>query len=101
VVEGHNFTQGTPHTAIYAGQTGLTFRSCNLLNCDMPADAVIVDCLYPAYTSFCSHLHPRWAEKGYIATCVESCSHVAHVDTVTIDGVAVDTNRSYADTGVA
>lgn len=100
VVEGHNFTQGNPHTKIYEGYTGLTFRNCNLANCDVPADATVISC-NRGHISFCSHLHPKWTEKGILTQCVENCSHVIHVDNVTIDGVVVDTNYSYADQGVS
>lgn len=100
VVEGHNFTQGAPHTAIYAGQTGLTFRRCNLLNCDVPAGSTIEDCLGPVHTSFCSHLYPQWCEKGYITECAENCSHLTVTDIVTIDGVVVDSNYTYTNTRV-
>lgn len=99
VVDGHNFTQGAPHTAIYTGYTGLTFRKCNLTNCDVPAGSVIESCL-KSQISFCSHLHEGWIDKGVITVCAENCSHVTNYDTVTIDGKAVETNYSYSDTGV-
>jgi len=102
IVEGHNFTQGVPHTTIYEGQTGLTFRNCNLLNCDVPADSIIDSCLR-SQVSFCSHLHEPWLTVGYISACITSCSHLTVTDMVTIDGVAIDTNPNYTyeDTGVA
>ena len=100
VVEGHNFTQGTPHTPIYAGYTGLTFRNCNLLNCDVPAGSVIEHC-NRSQVSFCSHLHTEWLTPGYISACAANCTHLTVTDTVTIDSVAVDTNYSYEDKGVA
>jgi hypothetical protein len=96
VVEGHNFTQGAPHTAIYTGQTGLTFRNCNLLNCDVPAGSVVERC-NTGNMSFCSHVTPGWSEKGYISKCAADCSHRTVVDTVTIDGVTVDSNYTYED----
>jgi hypothetical protein len=100
VVEGHNFTQGVPHTAIYAGQTGLTFRNCNLMNCDVPVGSIVEHGLR-SQVSFCSHLHDRWLEKGHISECAADCSHRTGVDTVTIDGVAVHTNYTYEDKVVA
>ena len=42
--EGCNLTQATPNTAICIGKTGLVFESCNLVNCIVPADAVVRDC---------------------------------------------------------
>jgi hypothetical protein len=100
VVEGHNFLQGVPHTEIYAGQNGLTFRNCNLLNCDIPAGSVTDNCLYPVYNSFCSHLHGEWFAKGYVPECVAECEHMTHKDIITIDGVAVDTSYFYEDKAV-
>lgn len=100
VVEGHNFTQGAPHTAIYTGYSGLTFRKCNLCNCDVPSGSAIEDCLGPVHTSFCSNLHPKMLAIGVIQECSTNCSHVTSTDTVTIDGVTVDTNYNYADSKV-
>lgn len=87
VVENWNLTQLQPHTAIGEGVTGLTFRNCNLLNCDVPADAVIEGSLH-CHKSFCSHLHPAWIPHG-LPKCVEVCEHVADIDEVTIDGETV------------
>ena len=100
VIEGHNFTQGAPHTKIYEGQTGLTFRNCNLLNCDVPSGSVVESCL-SCHVSFCSHLHPEWFWRGYISECAENCSHVTAYDTVTIDSQSIHTNYSYEDKAVA
>lgn len=96
VVEGHNFTQGVPHTAIYSGYTGLTFRNCNLCNCDVPGDSTIISC-NTGQVSFCGNIHINWAEKGVIPSCAENCSHVTDYDTITIDDVSVDTNYAYTD----
>ena len=93
-VENWNLTQLQPHTAIGAGVSGLTFRNCNLLNCDLPADAEVVDSLH-CHKSFCSHLHPEWITHG-LPECAEVCEHVADVDEVTIDGETV-TFYTYAD----
>jgi hypothetical protein len=40
-----NLSQAAPHTAICKGVKGLRFIGCNLVNCDLPPDAVIEDCL--------------------------------------------------------
>jgi hypothetical protein len=101
VVEGHNFTQGNPHTAIYAGQTGLTFRNCNLMNCDVPAGSVVENSLYPIHVSFCSHVRPEWLENNYISACGTDCIHKTVTDTMTIDGVAIDTHITYEDKAVS
>jgi len=100
VVEGHNFTQGVPHTAIYAGQTGLTFRNCNLLNCDVPTGSVVEKCLI-SQVSFCSHIHDYWHGRGFIPTCVTDCTHKTVTDTMTIDGVAIYTHITYEDKAVS
>jgi hypothetical protein len=100
IVEGHNFTQGIPHTKIYKGMSGLTFKNCNILNCDVPVGSVIEYC-NTGHMEICSHLYPRWAEKGYISSCADDCSHRTIVDTITVDGVAVDTNYTYEDKVVA
>ena len=96
VFEGCNLTQKDPHTKIYEGVTGLIFRKCNLMNCDVPADATIEDCLQ-IHKSFCSNLHPEWIDKGLVV-CPENCSHVVDTDTITIDGLVVDTVYHYEDT---
>ncbi len=101
VVEGHNFTQGVVDTEIYTGQTGLTFRNCNLTNCKIPPDAIVEGSKYPRKVSYCSHNHPSWLEKSYIAECSTNCSHVVTIDNVTIDGVVVDQNHTYEDKAVS
>lgn len=84
-----NFVQAQPHTKIFEGVTSLTFKKCNLMNCDVPPDAIVDDCLH-IHKSLCSHNHPRWVKKG-LAECVENCSHIIEIDIITIDGVEVDT----------
>jgi hypothetical protein len=99
VFENDNFHQREPHTAIFSGKSGLTFRNCNLINCDIPADSVVeggVRC----HVSHCSNVHPEWTDKG-LTVCDVNCSHVTDTDTVTIDGVAVDTIYHYEDKAVA
>jgi hypothetical protein len=44
VFEGCNFAQQKAHTALTTVK-GLTFRDCNLMNCDLPPDAVEDGCL--------------------------------------------------------
>ena len=97
---GDNFTQLLPHTKILEGKTGLTFVNCNLTNCDPPADSTYDGC-QPKHCEFCSNLHPKFVDKYGLEECDEDCSHVADTDTVTIDGVAVDTVYHYSDKGVA
>ena len=100
VANGHkfamdNFLQAEPHTKILEGVTGLQFENCNLTNCDIPADAVTDSCR-PKHCEFCSNLHPDWVQHG-IDACVTVCSHVVRTDTVTVDGVLVDTVYHYED----
>ena len=99
IIEGHNFTQGRPHTKIYEGYSELTFRNCNLLNCDVPSDSVVISCGL-GHVSFCSHLHPKWLENGFVFECVESCEHLVSVDTITIDGILLNTQNHYEDSEV-
>lgn len=99
VFTGDNFTQASPNTPIFAGKTGLTFVSCNMTNCNPPADSQYTLC-GPVQVAFCGNLHPKWVERGFISACSENCSHVVDSDSVIIDGVAVGTTYHYADTVV-
>ncbi len=92
----YNLTRLQPHTAIFAGVTGLTFDNCNLTNCDLPPDAVIIGG-QPRHREFCANLHPRWVAKG-LPSEAENCPHVVDTDTITIDGEVVDTVYHYKDT---
>ena len=93
VYENSNFTQKFPHTAIGTGFTGLTFRDCNLVNCDVPADATVESC-NTTQISRCGHLH-----EGY--ECVTECEHMVSKEDVSVDGVVIDTIYEYADKVVA
>lgn len=93
---GDNFLQLLPHTKIFEGKTGLTFINCNLTNCDPPEDSTLTHTKCPQ-VSFCSHVHPSFVSCG-LDECITDCSHVIDTDTVTIDGVVVDTIYHYEDT---
>lgn len=95
---GDNFLQLVPHTPILAGKTGLKFVNCNLTNCSVPVDSVFEGCR-PYHTEFCSNVHPKWIGHG-LSPCAPNCPHVVSTDTITIDGVLVDTTYHYADKGV-
>ena len=95
-IEGHNMVRAVPHTAIYEGVTGLTFRNCNLINCDVPEDATVISC-NTGHMEFCSHLYFNCPVLEYISQCADDCSHVVSVDTITIDSMAIDTNYTYED----
>lgn len=73
-----NFTQRQPHTKIFEGITGLTFKKCNLTNCDLPPDAIVIDSPN-RHRSFCTNLRPELINKGILA-CIKNCSHVINVD---------------------
>lgn len=95
---GDNFLQAVPHTKILEGKKEITFINCNLTNCDIPAGAKMIECTNPQI-SFCSHLHPKWAEKAVIAECHEDCSHLVSKEKVMIDGVEIETVKVYDDIG--
>jgi hypothetical protein len=88
-----NFVQENPNTTVLSGYTGLTFIACNLMNCSVPGDAVIDDCL-TIQKSMCSNLHSSWS---ITPTCATHCRHVIEKDTVTIDSELIDTIYHYAD----
>ena len=88
-IEGHNFTQKYPHTGIGAGITGLRFKNCNLVNCDVPVDATVENC-NTTQISRCGHLN-----DGY--ECAVDCEHLVSEEDVVVDGVVIDVLREYAD----
>ena len=90
-----NLMQLVPHTTVCAGVTGLTFRNCNLLNCDLPADAIVEGGLR-LHKSFCAHLHPDWP----LDACAEVCSHVVDTDELVVGGMLIETVYHYEDTVV-
>lgn len=96
VFEGFNFCRMVPHTEIFVGVKNLTFRRCNLVNCDIPGDAVVEDCLH-IHKTFCSNLSPELIDHG-LSACAENCDHVVDSDEIIIDGVSVDTIYHYEET---
>jgi hypothetical protein len=90
-----NFTRSAPHTGIFNGVTGLIFDRCLLINCDVPTDAVCLDCA-PCHHDYCSNLHPEWIVRG-LGVCSENCSHVVSSDIIQVGGVTMDTIYSYED----
>ena len=89
LVEGHNFTQKFPHTAIGTGITGLRFKRCNLVNCNIPADATVESC-NTTQISRCGHLNDEY-------DCAVDCEHLVSSEEIRVDGELVDTLREYAD----
>jgi len=69
---------------LFVGITGLTFQNCNLVNCLLPEDAAIEDCLH-IQKSFCTHLLDEKDVVHSLTPCIENCVHVVDSDTVFID----------------
>lgn len=88
--EYFNFTQKLPHTKIFEGITGLIFKNCNLLNCDIPADAITESCLR-IHVEYCANLHPEFEAEE------ENCPHVIDIDEIYDEGVLVETIYHYKD----
>jgi len=95
VFEMLNFMQAVPNTEIFQGVEGLVFKKCNLVNCKLPEDAKVEDCLH-IQKSFCSHVHPKWVEKG-LPECSDNCEHLTDTDEITVDGELIDTVSHYED----
>lgn len=87
-IESCNLSQMYPHTAI-TEVSNLTFKGCNLVNCDVPADAVVERC-NTTQISRCGHLHDDY-------TCAVNCEHLVSSEDIIVDGVVVDTIREYQD----
>ena len=95
VFQDINFVQAKPHTKIYEGVKGLTFRKCNLNNCDIPEDAKEENCGH-VHISYCANLHPDWG----LDACAVECEHMTDKSEVVVDGVDVFTEYHYEDKGV-
>lgn len=89
VFVGCNLSQSNPHTKIFDGISGITFESCNLVNCDLPDNSIVNKCLN-IHKSMCSHIHQNRVESGEIDPCnVDNCEHVVDTDYVVIDGSTI------------
>jgi hypothetical protein len=88
-----NFAAKLPHTPLFAGVPGLVFDNCNLQNRDIPVDAVKRGITKHGQKDFCYWLNP---DMG-LAVEADNCRHVDDTDTITIDGVAVDTIYQRSD----
>jgi hypothetical protein len=95
IIRNCNLSQLLPHTAIGTNVTGLRFEKCNLINCDLPIDAVAVDC-NRAQIDWCYWLNPDMP----LAVEVANCRHVTGSDVITIDGQLVDTEYYRQDKDV-
>lgn len=92
VFEYCNLSQPAPMTKISDSYTGLTFRHCNLVNIDPPADATIEDCNNAQITR-CAHLHPDWGLDAED----DDCPHVVDTDYIYYDSELIKTFYHYAD----
>ena len=90
IIEGCNFMQRNPHTKITT-VSNLTFNNCNLVNCDIPADAT-TGWNNNVQISRCAHLHE---DDGY--TCEVECAHMTSKEEIVLDNVVVDTIYEYED----
>ena len=91
-----NFSQIVPHTKTFEGVSGLIFESCNLMNCDMPKDAVVTKCL-TVQKDLCSNRYPKRVAKGQMKACPENCEHVINSTEVTINDKVIMVQYEYAD----
>lgn len=87
VIESCNLAQLQPHTPVGLGVAGLTYRNCNLVNCDV--DGIVEHC-NTTQISRCGNLH-----DGY--DCAVDCEHVTSSESISVDGVLIDTLYEYAD----
>jgi hypothetical protein len=95
-ITGGNFSQAAPDTAILVGRE-LTIRGGNWCNVRQDSGWTIEGGNW-VQKSRCAHLHPEWLDAGHLLPEAEDCPHVIEVDTITIDGVVVDTIRHREDT---
>ena len=94
-IEGGNFSQLEPDTAIMVGKT-LTINGGNFVNVRRDANWIIKGGNW-CQVERCSHLHPEWVERG-LSECAENCGHVTEIDTVEGEGGQSITVYQYADT---
>ena len=94
-IDSGNFSQLQPDTPIMVGKP-LTINGGNWVNVRQDAAWTINGGNW-AQVSRCYHLHPDWN----LPVEPDNCVHVTEIDTVTIDGVVVDTiyQREDADNG--
>lgn len=75
---------------IFENVNSLQFKSCNLVNCEIPANASKDDCLH-VYISYCTNLHPGMIDSG-LGACEPECLHMVGEPTeIYVDSVLVDT----------
>lgn len=92
VIDAGNFSQLQPDTPIMVGKP-LTINDGNWVNVRQDAAWTINGGNW-SQVSRCYHLHPEWP----LPVEPDNCVHVTEIDTVTIDGVVVDTIYHREDT---
>lgn len=93
-IDSGNFTQLRPDTPIMVGKP-LTINDGNWINVRKDA-AWIINGGNWTQIDRCTHLNPKLVDKG-LTECAVDCKHLVDTDTITIDGVVVDTVYHYAD----
>lgn len=95
VIDGGNFSQLLPGTAILVGKT-LTINGGNWINVQQQPEWTVNGGNW-AQINRCSHLHPELVARG-LPECVVECNHMMDKTEVVIDGVLIDTIYTYEDT---
>jgi len=95
VINAGNFTQMYPDTPIMADKP-LVINGGNFTNVRKDAAWTINGGNW-TQVSRCSHLHPELVARG-LTECALECDHLTGTDSVTIDGVLVDTIYHYEET---
>ena len=75
-INGGNFSQAVPDTAILVGKT-LTINGGNFCNVRKDANWTINGGNF-CQVIRCSHLHPYLISRGLVE-CIENCSHVVEI----------------------
>lgn len=94
IVSDETFIQMYPDTDVYVGQSGVTFKNCEIVNVKFPDKVVCENCDIKN-VSFCSHLHPEYG----IDKCKTVCDHVVRIiPPISIDGkIVVEKTYEYKD----
>ena len=93
VVEGGNYMQMAPGTLIASKVRSLTIRGGNFVNCKPQAGWVIEGGNW-AQVERCSNKNPELVALG-LPVCDVNCAHIESTDTIRVDGVVVQTVRTY------
>jgi hypothetical protein len=90
-----NLEQLVPNTPVMTGKTGLVFRECRLINCQLPVGSVVAKC-NTRQINFCTNIHPERVGFGQTAE-VENCPHVIGTDILEGEGGQTITIYHYED----